>query len=132
VRRQRLRVGAAALALLVLAGCRADVEALQALVPEALEVTEVVGSQAKLFNCARATFRAETRDPAALAQWSRLGRLFRPPMLECLDLKEKQRWNQAIAGGTALWTTIEQPEKAHLWFDTDTGFLQVLRLEDGF
>ena len=116
------------LAALALSACRADVDHLETLVPDGLAVTERLGSDARRFNCQRATFRAVISDPTSMEDWTRLGSLYRRPMLACLDVEEQIRWNQAIAAQTAVWRIVTRPEKAHLWYDTESGRLQVLTL----
>ena len=115
-------------ALLLLAACKADVDHLRALVPSSLTITEDVASDAKRFNCQRATFLA-TAAPDAMDDWTKLGRLFDAKLSACLDIEEQLRWKQAIARGTAYWLIVQRPEKAHLWFDSETGRLQVMTLQ---
>lgn len=113
---------------LALAACRADVEHLQSLIPADFTVTETLTSEAKRFNCQRATFIASA--PAgATEDWTRLGRLFDAKLSACIDLEEQLRWKQAIGRQTAWWRVIQTPERAHLWYDSESGRLQVLTLQ---
>lgn len=122
--------GLAAFGLVVLglAGCKADEGHLASLLPPEVVIRETLGSEARSFNCARASFSAEVPE-AALQGWTRLGRLFDAKLSECIPTDEQVRWKQAIARGTAHWLVIQHPEKAHVWFDTETGRLQVLTLQ---
>ena len=122
-----LRVLSFCLACGLLTGCKPDVEQLARLVPAGVTITEEVSAKAKAVNCERATFIAKA-EPDALKDWTRLGRLFDAKLSECIDVEEQVRWKQAIARGTAWWLIVQRPRRAHLWYDTETGRLQVLTL----
>ncbi|EBA07324.1 hypothetical protein [Sagittula stellata] len=111
-----------------LAACRVDVDHLQSLIPADFTVTETLSSESKRFNCQRATFIASA-PPGATEDWTRLGRLFDAKLSACIELEEQLRWKQAIARQTAWWRVIQAPERAHIWYDSESGRLQVLTLQ---
>jgi hypothetical protein len=118
----------ALLALALLVGCRADEELLASFIPAGLTITETLSSEAKTANCQRATFLAEAT-PGALDDFTRLGSLYPSSFLDCVPRDERNAWLDAIGRGSAVWSVGPGAgDEVHIWYDTQTGRLQVMQL----